>query len=108
MFGCGSNVRIRQKAARRRSAGAGTTSAEGTPAPGSGTPSVNGAALSLPFGDVSSEENGSQDADELGRESWLAIQQARPSVDRMNMYRTHVGASRPMSNTAFIHPPFLS
>ena len=65
---------------------------------------MNGAALSLPFGDVSSEGNGSQDADELDRESWLAIQQARSSVDRMNMNRTHVEASRPMSNTAFIHP----
>ena len=59
--------------------------------------------LSLPFGDVGSEENGGQDADEPDRESWLAIQQARPSVDRMNMNRTHVEASRPMSNTTFIH-----
>ena len=61
-------------------AGAGTTSAEGTPAPESSMSSVDGAAWSLPFGDVSSEENGSQDADELDRESW------------------------PMLNTAFIHP----
>ena len=37
--------------------------------------------LSLPFGDVSSEEDGSQDADELFRESWFDVQQARPSVD---------------------------
>ena len=58
--------------------------------------------LSLPFGDVGSEANDGQDANELDRESWLAMQQARPSADRMN--RTHVEASWPMSNTAFIYP----